>query len=67
MHFRDECPAVTGGGGSLIIEAATPGAINPVLGYQNMTAAKGGTITVKQVADSKVWDIFGLLAVEGTA
>jgi hypothetical protein len=32
-----------------------------------MTAAKGGTITVKQVADSKVWDIFGLLAVEGTA
>jgi hypothetical protein len=61
MHFRDECGLVTSGGG-LTIEAPTPGAINEVVGYHNMTATKGGTITVKQVGDSKVWDIFGLLA-----
>jgi hypothetical protein len=65
MHFRDECAAVTGGGGNLTIEAATPGAINEVVGYQNKTAAKGGTITLKQVDDTKVWDIMGLL--EGVA
>jgi hypothetical protein len=61
MHFRDECGLVTSGGG-LTIEAPAPGAINPVIGYHNMTASKGGTITVKQVGTSKIWDILGLLA-----
>jgi hypothetical protein len=61
MHFRDECNA-----GNIIIEIATPGSINGVTGYLNMTAAKGGTIGVKQVSDTGVWDIFGLLAPEGT-
>jgi hypothetical protein len=63
MHFRDES-LIPGGGVS--IDAATPGSINAVTGYSNMTAASGGTITVKQVADTKVWDIFGLLALETT-
>jgi hypothetical protein len=67
MHFHDECDiGITAGIGGLTIEAPTPGAINPVSGYQFTTATMGGTFTVKQVSDSKVWDIFGLLALETT-
>jgi hypothetical protein len=67
MHFHDECDiGITAGIGGITIEAPTPGAINPVSGYQLTTATMGGTFTVKQVSDSKVWDIFGLLALETT-
>jgi hypothetical protein len=61
MHFRDECNA-----GNISIEIATPGHINPVGGYQNESAAKGGTIGVKQVAATGAWDIFGLLLPDGS-
>jgi hypothetical protein len=67
MHFRDECDiGITAGIGGLTIEAPTPGAINPIRGYQFTTATLGGTLTLKQVGDSKVWDIMGLLAPEST-
>jgi hypothetical protein len=63
MHFRDES-GIPGGG--LSIEAPTPGAINAVMGHANATANSGGTLGLKQVDDSKVWDIFGLMALEST-
>lgn len=66
MHFRDECDLGTAGGGGISIEIATPGSINPVRGYLNMSADMGGTIGLKQVADTGAWDIFGLLAPEST-
>jgi hypothetical protein len=67
MHFRDECDiGITAGIGGLTIDAPTPGAINPVRGYQSTTAAMGATLTLKQVAETKVWDILGLLAPETT-
>ncbi len=56
MHFRDDCAA-----GGISIDIATPGSINEVTGYNNATAARGGTITVKQVSDTGAWDIMGLL------
>ncbi len=55
MHFRDD----TGDG--ITVDIATPGSINEVTGYNNATAARGGTITVKQVSDTGAWDIMGLL------
>jgi hypothetical protein len=67
LHLRDECDiGITAGIGGLTVEAPTPGAINPVRGFQFTTAAMGGTLTLKQVGDSKVWDIIGLLAPETT-
>jgi hypothetical protein len=58
MHFRDES-AVSAGG--LTIECPTPGGINSINGFNNSTLTSGGTITVKQVADTGNWDIMGLL------
>ncbi len=58
MHFRDETGLDSGG---ISIECPTPGGINDVRGYNNATATNGGTITVKQVNDTGVWDIMGLL------
>jgi hypothetical protein len=58
MHFRDES-AVSAGG--LTIECPTPGGINPVNGFNNASLTFGGSVTVKQVADTGNWDIMGLL------
>jgi hypothetical protein len=58
MHFRDESGADPG---ALSIECPTPGSINPITGFNNTTLTSGGTITVKQVANSGTWDIMGLL------
>jgi hypothetical protein len=58
MHFRDESTVSAGG---LTVECPTPGGINAVNGFNNSTLTFGGTITVKQVADTGDWDIMGLL------
>jgi hypothetical protein len=63
MHFRDECDiGITAGIGGLTIDAPTPGAINPIRGYQLTTATMGATLAVKQVGATKVWDLMGLMA-----
>jgi hypothetical protein len=58
MHFRDESTVSAGG---LTVECPTPGGINSINGFNNSTLTSGGTITVKQVADTGNWDIMGLL------
>ncbi len=58
MHFRDETGLPAGG---ISVECPTPGGINGVDLFNNSTLCNGGTITVKQVADTGVWDIMGLL------
>lgn len=61
LHFRDAT-----GTGPVTFDAASPAAINPVVGYANQTATSGATVTLKKV-DTDSWDIFGLLAVESGA
>jgi hypothetical protein len=58
MHFRDETGMANGG---ISVECPTPGGINQVNGYNNSSLTSGATITVKQVFDSGVFDIMGLL------
>ncbi len=60
LHFRDASLA-----GSLTFEAPTSVTINSVDGYQNQSAGRGATVTLKKVAPNE-WDILGLLA-PGTA
>jgi hypothetical protein len=58
MHFRDATGLSAAG---ISIECPTPGGINSVLLFNNATLCDGGTFTVKQVNDTGVWDIMGLL------
>lgn len=58
MHFRDDTGQPSAG---ITVDTSTPASINGVTGFENSSLATGGTITVKQVDDSGVWDIMGLL------
>ncbi len=55
LHFRDASTA-----GFITFEAPTSVIINDVDGYDNQTAGRGATVTMKKVAANE-WDIFGLL------
>ncbi len=58
MHFRD---ASTDTGATCTFAVDPPGSINDVNGFNNETAGRGATVTLKKVGATDDWDIMGLL------